>query len=297
MSYDTTVWYPVTSGSTTSWQPVYNWGWRGQTETATGYVSYSLTTVYGYPSICWTKKYNNYVYHDAWGAAHSFYGEGDYYNNPQDRCGTCGTNVKLCFYGFSSIARDGSGYTLSLPNGSYGGVPFATLYGRDGKVINPPEGAGTGTGNVTDRNGNFISVDGSGHFYDTLSSTIAALTVAAPAPPSSTTFTYTAPSSVSATYTMKYTTYTVQTNFGCSNITDYGTNGTTTASLVSEIDLPDYNATTNPNSRYTFTYEATPSHSGNVTHRRKQWQYHVRRRKHCRPETLYAGHRQQLLGI
>jgi len=26
LSYDTSVWYPVTSGSTTSWQPVYNWG-------------------------------------------------------------------------------------------------------------------------------------------------------------------------------------------------------------------------------------------------------------------------------
>jgi hypothetical protein len=27
LSYDSSVWYPVTSGSTTSWQPVYNWGW------------------------------------------------------------------------------------------------------------------------------------------------------------------------------------------------------------------------------------------------------------------------------
>src|SRR5229473_6505199 len=41
LSFDTSVWYPVTSGSTTSWQPVYNWGWRGQTEVSMGYISYS----------------------------------------------------------------------------------------------------------------------------------------------------------------------------------------------------------------------------------------------------------------
>src|SRR5437773_11381823 len=32
LSYDTSVWYPVTSGGTTTWQPVSNWGWRGVTE-------------------------------------------------------------------------------------------------------------------------------------------------------------------------------------------------------------------------------------------------------------------------
>src|SRR5258708_6047053 len=41
LSNDSSVWYPVTSGGITSWQPVRNWGWRGQTEAATGYVSYS----------------------------------------------------------------------------------------------------------------------------------------------------------------------------------------------------------------------------------------------------------------
>lgn len=79
------------------------------------------------------------------------------------------------------------------------------------------------------------------------------------------TFTYTAPSGASAAYTMKFTTYSIQTNFGCSGITEYGTNGTTTANLVSEIDLPDISA--NPNDKYTFTYEPTPGHSGYVTGR------------------------------
>jgi RHS repeat-associated protein len=63
-------------------------------------------------------------------------------------------------------------------------------------------------------------------------------------------------------YNMVCKSYTVQTNFLCSNITDFPA---TAENLVSEIDLPDYNATTNPNARYVFTYEPTYQHSSNVT--------------------------------
>src|ERR1700694_4431570 len=65
LSYDSSVWYPVTSGSTTSWQYVYNWGWRAQTEIATGYVSYTQTSQ---KTGTWCFSYfYSYVYHDAWG--------------------------------------------------------------------------------------------------------------------------------------------------------------------------------------------------------------------------------------
>jgi RHS repeat-associated protein len=259
MSYDSSVWYPVTSGGTTSWQPVYNWGWRGQTEAATGYISY-ITSQYTDPGMpqCYTFYYMNFVYHDAWGVSHPFAGQASRYGGPVYICGAG------YFNGFSSVAANGSGYSLDVSaNGALMGP--VTIYTPTGQVINPPKNTGIGTSNATDRNGNFISADGNGNFYDTLSSTAAVLTVAAPPPPSSTTFTYTAPSGASASYTMKYTTYTVQTNFGCSNITDYGMNGTTTASLVSEIDLPDF--ATNPSDKYTFAYEGTPGHSGNVTGR------------------------------
>ncbi len=119
--------------------------------------------------------------------------------------------------------------------------------------------AQTGAGTKTDRNGNVINVNGSGQFFDTLSSTVPVLTVAGLGTPASpTTFTYTAPSGASASYTMKYTTYTVQTAFGCSGITDYGP---TSNSLVSEIDLPDISI--NPNDKYTFGYEITPNDTHN----------------------------------
>jgi hypothetical protein len=56
---------------------------------------------------------------------------------------------------------------------------------------------------------------------------------------------------------MKYTSYTVQTNFGCSGIVEFAA---TSESLVSEIDLPD-------GTKYTFTYEQTPGTPSNTTGR------------------------------
>jgi RHS repeat-associated protein len=75
------------------------------------------------------------------------------------------------------------------------------------------------------------------------------------------TFTYTPPGGGSAAYTVKYTTFDLETNFGCNGIAEYGANGTTTANLVTEIDLPDQV------SKYMFTYEKTVGHTGYVTGR------------------------------
>jgi len=61
---------------------------------------------------------------------------------------------------------------------------------------------------------------------------------------------------------MKYTAFTVRTNFGCSGIVEYGP---TSVNLVTEVDLPDI--AVNPNDKYTFTYEPTPGYSGDYTGR------------------------------
>ena len=70
------------------------------------------------------------------------------------------------------------------------------------------------------------------------------------------------PQGTNVSYTMKYGSYNVLTNFGCAGITEYSA---TAVSLVSEIDLPDQGV--NANDKYTFTYEPTPSHAGYVTGR------------------------------
>jgi len=103
---------------------------------------------------------------------------------------------------------------------------------------------------MTDRNGNQISVNSSGQFFDTLSSSTAVLTttgsgtVASPLK-----FTYTPPSNTPVSYVMNYTNYTVATNFAV-GIGEF--KSTAAVPLVSSIVLPD-------GSQYTFTYEATPS--------------------------------------
>jgi hypothetical protein len=246
LSYDNSVWYPIGSGSSKVWQPVQNWGWRGVTEIATGYVSYSSQQSGCMGDDGWETYtiYFNYAYHDPFGVIHGF--ENLIILVGADKWGCSGL-----FRGGTDTAVDGSGYTISARAAS------ATVTSVSGRVFVPPLNSSSGSASSTDRNGNQISVNGSGVFTDTLGTI--ALTVAGVAP-SPTTFTYTAPSGANAAFTMKYTTYTVQTNFGCSGINEYGANGTTQISLVSEIDLPD-------GSKYSLSYEATPQHSGHVTGR------------------------------
>ena len=237
LTYDSSVWYPVGSSGNQGWQPVYNWGWRAVTEVLTGYITYSTSTHRCLVETRWENYYyyESWTYHDALGARHGFpisvtSGNAD--------CGIDPTQQ-------TATTTDGSGYSLTADGG---GGPGATLYSSTGTLINAPLQVPTGAGNFFDRNGNEISTDGSGHFYDTLSSTTAALTVSGTAP-NNTTLTYTPPSGTgSVTYTMSYVNYTVATNFAISGISEYGAHA---IYLVDKITLPD-------GTFYQFTYEQTP---------------------------------------
>lgn len=48
LAYDSSVWTPAVVSGSTVWQPAPNWGWQGQTEVATGYISYTPGT-----TRCW----------------------------------------------------------------------------------------------------------------------------------------------------------------------------------------------------------------------------------------------------
>ena len=244
LTYDSSIWYPVAS----DWQNQTYWGWGVQTAVATGYINFNPVT-----TICYTGHnisgykvvVSGWVYVDQFGIPHGFAG------STINESGTCGS----LHQGLTSTTNDGAGYTLEA-TGSAG-----TIVTRAGKTITPPLNASSGVASAIDRNGNEISVASTGVITDTLGST--ALTVAGSGTPSSpVTLTYTAPSGATPAYTVKYSTYTVQTNFGCSGITEFGP---TSESLVSEIDLSDQGV--NSSDKYTFTYEATPSYSSNVTGR------------------------------
>lgn len=253
ITYDSSVWRPVTSGGTTTWQPDALWGWNGSIPRAAGYVTYytgSLESCRFFQETQWiTEHYHflsDWVYYDGFGTPHPMIGGIQDGGAPD--CGP--DNYALL------TTNDGSGYKYETDTET-----LYTVFGAVGVLIGQT---------FTDRNGNKINVNGSGQFFDTLSSSTPVLTVASTGSPTTqTTYTYTAPSGASAAFTMIYTTYSIQTNFGCTspNIGEYGTNGSTTANLVTEIRLPDWNQSTNPNSRYTFAYEQTPSHAGFYTGR------------------------------
>jgi RHS repeat-associated protein len=148
-----------------------------------------------------------------------------------------------------ATATDGSGYSINANPSATGSVTIA-LTTSSGKSLSVPQNAGNGSAKTTDRNGNEISTDGSGNFYDTLSSTAATLVVSGTGTVSSPQkFTYTTSTGGSAYYQVNYTNYTVATNFGISGITEY--KSAAAVPLVTGVELPD-------TSQYTFTYETTP---------------------------------------
>jgi len=250
IAYDNSVWTPKKNGTVTQWTPVFNWGWSGSSAIQTGYLEYTDNIV-----DCWYtvgrvryegtehETTGGYVYHDAWGGKHAFAGSTSYWTvyAVTSQC-PAGKNSG----GFTATATDGSGYTITV--GPNGGGSITT---RDGNVINPPYNAGIGSASATDSNGNKITINSSGQFFDTLSSTTPVLTVSSAAPPTPTTFTYPAPpnGASNVSVTMNYQQYTVQTAFGISGIKEYGP---LSNPLVSSVQLPD-------GSSYAFTYEAGPS--------------------------------------
>ncbi|NYF78153.1 hypothetical protein [Granulicella arctica] len=248
--YDSLIWQPVSVSGVATWQPVQNFGWLAQTVVMTGYVSYSTHTY-----VCdWPPPkqgsyyvYDTWVYHDSLGVSHSFSGQLEY-----DPTG-CDTSTST----FTAVATDGSGTTLIATRGA---SPSATqtIKTRNGASMVVPTAPSSVGSSITDTNGNQVSVSAAGVYTDTLGTP--ALTVLGAAP-SNVTLTYPialqSDSVTTASATLSYKTYTVQSNFQCSGISEYGA---ASVALTDKITLAD-------GSIYSFTYEATPGVSGAVTGR------------------------------
>jgi len=263
LQYDGLIWTPVTNGSTKTWVPNPNWGFTGATNAGAfaGYLTHSFGSQPCTPgsggggpqplespelALVGTSTESvssNYVFHDAAGENHPF----SYtVTGPCESGGTEGASITG-----STTATDGSGYML---------VNNATQVAtRNGVVITP--GTSSTLANPTtetDSNGNEITWGGaSGVFTDTLGTTALTITGSNPV-----TFTYPVVNQSGGATTagamLTYRAYTVQTNFGCSGIVEYGS---TTVNLVDHITMAD-------SSEYSFTYESTPgATNGAVTGR------------------------------
>jgi RHS repeat-associated protein len=249
LTYDSSIWYPSSASGTNTWTPLSGWGWMYITSAAVGEVTYKWSQ-----GICTDRigdvylydVYSNWIYYDPLNAPHAgpFSLRVSDWNTLAPNC-----TGKGPAYSAQSTVGDGSGYTLSVTAG-----PSATTYSRSGQTIVVPENTTTGSASITDPNNNQITAtyfSPTTTLADTLGTT--ALTVSAPGGGSPTTYTYTGPDGNPHTFTVKYTSQTVRTNFGCSGITEFGA---TQEYLVSSIGLPD-------GTSYSFTYEVTPGDTHN----------------------------------
>jgi RHS repeat-associated protein len=231
LGFDNSVW--KVDGASQSWQPVNGtFGWTRQTEALSGYISYDTIPTPGCGTI-----YIRWVYHDPNGTAHSF--SNVHVSNP-----AC---IGYPYASGAVFADDGTGYQLSVD-----ASPSATVYPPSGGIIVPPLQNPSGPAQITDTNGNYIITNDGVSYSDTLGSNVLTGTNSGVAYPQS--YTYQGPNGPQTIYVV-YSLYTVQTNFGCSGIAEYGP---TQVWLLTNINYPDQ-------SSYQISYETTPGYSGNVT--------------------------------
>ena len=259
LSYDNFIWQPVVSGSTKVWTPANAWGWSGLLA-GVAYLDYSVSLSSGAcgfegQSSYETWSYSGVYYHDTFGVNH-YFGVSASYTVITGGTGSCPPSGPEPTTPQPTTAEDGSGYIVTLtPN--QGGTASVVLTTIKGATISVPVVTTPPTQpspySSTDSNGNIVS-SSNGVFTDTLGTTAISVTGSAP---SNTNLTYTAPSGGAASYVVSYTSYTVRTNFGCSGVSEYNTSG---VYLVNKVTLPD-------STYYEFTYEPTPSYSGDVTGR------------------------------
>lgn len=241
LSFDSSVWTPVSISGTKSWQPVTNWGWRAITEAATGYITRQRATVQCPiegtlpPRFFNATQYYNFQYHDPFGVLHTGF---------TNVMGGCPGD----FDPSDSTSTDSSGLTLDTS----GPAKITTPYGA---VMAAPLDIGLGGATKADRNGNQITTTSGNTFTDTLGMTALSVSGDSTTPPM--VFTYTTTTGAPASVTVNYTSKTVQTAFACSGVSEYGP---TAVNLVSSVTLPD-------GSSYSFDYEPTPGAPANVTGR------------------------------
>ena len=246
LTYDTSIWFPVTSSGVTQWQHGLSLNWNADTAALTGHTTATETlTSLGTPCVdTYTDTWANYNYHEPLGRIIPFAMSTYVTYDSSSLCN--GSNTAS-----GPATLTSSGYSMTADLGTVSSIISPT-----GASISGPVNNQTGAGTFTDANGNQLSTNSSRQLFDTLSSTTPALTVAG-GTSTGRTYTYTDTSNTARSVTFTYTTYTLQTAFGCSGISEYGPVSTP---LVTSISYPD-------GTGYSFTYEPTPGVSGAVTGR------------------------------
>src|SRR4029078_12285281 len=144
LTYDSSIWTPVTVGSTTTWQPATNWGWSTPYSGAAGVIIYQSTggqcTTLEFINGSWQNvatggwsNYTNWTYIDNAGATHSFPGVQWSFAG-----GTCGNTNNRSYPAIA--ASDNSGWTLYAGSCSLAGPSGnnVCVQSSDGTQYFPP---------------------------------------------------------------------------------------------------------------------------------------------------------------
>jgi len=272
--YDSTIWAPTNVNGNTVWaqQNSYtSFGWPvfgGNSPPVGGSIQYTTVThATGgacapnpanprQPPVIYSATlylFSNYTYVDPQGTSHVF---------STGYVAFTGSASPSCPYGGGPSNPNSTtnytsvdGYTLTLVENSSG--VFATVTSKSGQNVTPSAGTcgvTPGAAEALDGNGNQVT-SLCGVFTDTLGQTVLTATGGSATPP--VVFTGTTVSGGPSTWQLEYAPYTVQTNFQCSGVSEYGPS---TQELPSGLLLPDGRS-------YSFTYETTPGYSGSVTGR------------------------------
>src|SRR5437899_2791405 len=171
---DSSVWYPLNSGGSTSWQPAFaQWGWNGLIPAGQSTIFYSMTYTSSRCGDGGSQTYaewmfGNFVYVDIFGTQHSFNYNPVYFSSPGGS--GCPPNGPQPPTVQPTPTYDGSGYTLYATPGP--GSASAYLVDRSGSTIYPSNSPSPqGSTSMTDRNGNQIT-SSNGSYTDTLGTVV-----------------------------------------------------------------------------------------------------------------------------
>jgi YD repeat-containing protein len=250
--YDSSVWTPVGTSGSQTWQPAPLWGWQADTGAMTGNLSFT-TAPYscgGFTGLIYIQS--KFVYTDWNGVIHTFTGAPTPTGSPIIGSHSCFVGPYIYVTDGSFPATDNSGFVLQAH------INYYTILAPNGQIILPSYNSGVSATSAADTNGNTITSTGTA-FTDTTGNTVLTLSGAGtPSSPRLLTYpTYVSGAASTAAVTVNYTSYYVQTAFGCSGISEYSSSS---VNLVSSVVLAD-------GQTYNFTYEATPGYSGKVTGR------------------------------
>ncbi|MGH9325318.1 MAG: hypothetical protein ACRD2B_01310, partial [Terriglobia bacterium] len=258
-AYNSSVWSPQNPSGGSQWYPTPGFGWNmegdlqgdsfAQQSVFFGSSFYQWTQASCQPPPPYSTEYYNvygpWFYSDPTGTLRRFVVYVD--DQPEMAPNCLGDPHPSPARG---AAEDGSGWTIVASINKSTNTVSALFTSPSGWLYQPPQGANPyvrdSDGNQVTRgtaNGDFVLVDTLG---------LNALTFN-----SFTQYSYTNFSGGTSSVTVGLSSFTVQTNFGCSGISEFGPQS---ESLVTSISMPD-------GTSYSFTYEPTPGHSGSVTGR------------------------------